>query len=113
MRFASPVDIPATRGSFYSCLPILGQFSLQAEQGGTFCAKKRPRRRAGPSEEEEERTRAAGTMEKALLCAVLQDIAQIAVDQLDAVLPGVGAVDEEAVQTAHKTFAGGLHAGTR
>ena len=26
MRFASPVDIPAIRGAFYSCLPILGQF---------------------------------------------------------------------------------------
>ena len=31
MRFASPVDIPATRGAFYSCLPILGQFKIYAE----------------------------------------------------------------------------------
>ena len=38
MRFASPVDIPATRGSFYSCLPILGQFNTEGcAEGFIFC----------------------------------------------------------------------------
>ena len=36
MRFASPVDIPATRGSFYSCLPILGQFNLTMNRNFDF-----------------------------------------------------------------------------
>ena len=34
LRFASPVKLPTTRGSFYSCLLILGQFTF----GKTVCS---------------------------------------------------------------------------
>ena len=36
MRFASPVDIPAIRGAFYSCLPILGQFKAEKVSAFSF-----------------------------------------------------------------------------